>query len=231
MNQQEITSALQQIPLFSALDAGQAGTIAAQVTERSLGRDEQLFQAGDPANRFFLLLEGQVKLYFNTADGHEKVIEIIRPGMTFGEAVMLIDQPFPAHARAVTPSHLLAFPRSTVTELLQQDASAALRMLANLSRRMHGMVQVIEELTTYSSTQRVIGYLIGERDGPEAVTVTLPAGKALIASKLNLTPETFSRVLRELQQADLIEVDGREVKLCDTTGLLHFGQSGGTGKS
>ena len=226
MNQTQITNALQKIPLFSGLNATQTTAIGAHVTERKLGRDEQLFQAGDAADRFFLLLEGQVKLYFNTADGHEKVIEIIRPGMTFGEAVMLIEQPFPAHARAVTPSTLLTFPRSTINQLLHDDADAALRMLASLSRRMHGMVQVIEELTTYSSTQRVIGYLIGERSAPDAMSLTLPAGKALIASKLNLTPETFSRVLRELQQAGLIAVDGREIKLLESAGLLQFGQSG-----
>lgn len=230
MKQDEIIAALRGIPLFAALDARQAADLAGTVTERALGRNEQLFQAGDPATRFFLLVEGQVKLFFNTADGHEKVIEIIRPGMTFGEAVMLIGQPFPANAQAVIRSHVLAIPHTAVKRLMQDDADTALRMLASLSRRIHGMVQAIEKLTTHSSVQRVIGYLIGERSDAEADTVILPAGKALIASKLNLTPETFSRVLRELQQAGLIKVDGNVVTLRDPDGLLRFGQSGEEGR-
>lgn len=225
MNQDPIRQALARVPMFAELDPEQIAALSGEVTARELGRDELLFQAGDPASRFYLLLEGQIKLYFNSADGHEKVIELIGPGMTFGEAVMLIGQPYPAHAQALRRSRVLTIPRSALDRLLRDDGAVALRMLASLSRRIHGLVQALEELTTHSSVQRVIGYLIGERQNEAVGVVTLQAGKALIASKLNLTPETFSRVLRELSDAGLIEVHGREVSLIDVDGLLRHGQA------
>jgi len=75
----------------------------------------------------------------------------------------------------------------------------------------------VESYSLRSATQRVIGYLLQpDHDDDEAhgrTMVTLPASKSVIASRLNITPEHFSRILHELTEAQLIEVAGRTVRI------------------
>ncbi|MEO8557165.1 MAG: helix-turn-helix domain-containing protein, partial [Actinomycetota bacterium] len=82
----------------------------------------------------------------------------------------------------------------------------------------------VESYSMQSGTQRVIGYLLRQdverADGPTAsYTVTLPTSKAIVASRLNLTPEHFSRILHDLADAGLIGVDGREVRIANVERL------------
>jgi CRP-like cAMP-binding protein len=55
------------------------------------------------------------------------------------------------------------------------------------------------------------------------VTVSLPASKATIASRLSLTPEYFSRVLHELETNQLIRIDRREIHIPDVKKLACYG--------
>ena len=76
---------------------------------------------------------------------------------------------------------------------------------------------------------RVIGYLARLEDEGTAGRVTLPAQKSLIASRLNLTPEYFSRILHDLASEGLIRIDGRDIAILDSPGLRAFGSEGGAG--
>ena len=97
-----------------------------------------------------------------------------------------------------------------------------------LSRRLHGLVHDVQAYALQSGVQRVIGYLLRDQEthdaaGGGAVTVSLPVSKATIASRLSLTPEYFSRVLHELEAAQLIEVDRRDILILDVQRLAAYG--------
>jgi CRP-like cAMP-binding protein len=93
-------------------------------------------------------------------------------------------------------------------------------MLSGLSRRLHSLVKDVEAYSLRSSAERVIGYLLRDDEAPAEVRLT--AGKSVVASRLNMTPEHFSRVLHELAAAGLIEVDGRTVRILDLEGLRGY---------
>ena len=98
-------------------------------------------------------------------------------------------------------------------------------MLAGLSRRLHGLISDVESYSLQSGTQRVIGYLLRQDDARRrrgADTVTLPASKAIVASRLNLTPEHFSRILHDLQTPGSSRVDGRDVHIVDVERLRNY---------
>jgi CRP-like cAMP-binding protein len=99
-------------------------------------------------------------------------------------------------------------------------------MLAGLSIRMHQLVQDIEMLSLQSCTQRFIGYILqisaDDADDADADSITLPASKTTIASLLNLTPETLSRTMTKLQQAGLIEVNGKDIVISNIAKLREF---------
>ena len=91
-------------------------------------------------------------------------------------------------------------------------------MLAGLSRRLHGLIQDVNAYSLDNGTQRVIGYLLKEaqRDGE---AVSLPASKAVVASRLNVTPEHFSRILHDLSEQGLVKVRGRAITIPDLARL------------
>mgnify|MGYP006161809181 FL=1 len=83
----------------------------------------------------------------------------------------------------------------------------------------------VQAYSLHSGVERVIGYLmrdLPEESGEAAASVLLPVSKASIASRLSMTPEYFSKVLRELEDQGLIEVDKREIRLLDTQRLSRY---------
>jgi CRP/FNR family transcriptional regulator, dissimilatory nitrate respiration regulator len=210
---------LGQIPLFSALTPEQLQHVAAAARERHLAKGEMLFQKGDPAHGFFIVAAGQIKLALPSAQGNEKVVEIISARQSFGEAVMFMDRPFPVFAEALVDTHLLHIAKDVVFQLIDTDASFSRRLLAGLSMRLHSLIADVESYTLRSSAQRLIGYLLqhapDDDDASNRVEIKLPTSKHVLASRLNLTPETFSRILHELSSSGLIEVHGRSITVPD----------------
>ncbi|HET9654900.1 MAG TPA: Crp/Fnr family transcriptional regulator [Kineosporiaceae bacterium] len=220
------------LPLFSQVPELLLEVVGEAAQRVRLRRGQVLFRRGDPCTGFFVVLRGQMKLALGSADGNEKVLEIIGPGESFAEAAMFAGRPFPVTASALEAGDLLAVPSRAVDALLDADPAFARRMLAGLSARLHTMVADVGAMALHSGTQRVIGFLLGEL-GPAADPapeggggrVRLPVGKAVLASRLSLTPETFSRVLRLLSEQGLLSVRGREVVVHDPGALA--GYSGG----
>ena len=208
---------LRNLPLFRDLAPEEIDRVSVGTRELRVQRGDILFQKGDPTRGFYIVVYGQVKLLFITPNGDEKVIEIMGPGQSFGEALMFMEKPYIVTAHALVDTMLLHVSKEVVFEELDRDPKFARRMIAGLSRRLHHLISDVESYSLRSATQRVIGYLLQpDHDDDEAhgrTMVTLPASKSVIASRLNITPEHFSRILHELTEAQLIEVTGRTVRI------------------
>jgi CRP/FNR family transcriptional regulator, dissimilatory nitrate respiration regulator len=215
------------LPLFSDLCAPELQRLAAGCTMRRLVRGEMVFRVGEPCEAFHVTVIGQVKLFVLSPAGQEKIIEIAAPGQSFAEALMFTGRPYIVNAQALTDAAVLSIGKGAVVGEIERDPRFAMRMLAGISRRLHGLVHDVEAYALHTGVQRVIGYLL--RDQPtedngsgDELTVSLPVSKATIASRLSLTPEYFSRVLHELEAAGLIEVDKRDIHILDTKRLATY---------
>jgi CRP-like cAMP-binding protein len=220
-------SFLAALPLFKALSPEELAPIAAGTTELNVPRGEIVFNRGDPCVGFHLVVYGQVKLAFLSPQGGEKVVEIIGAGGSFGEALMFMEMPYILMAQTLADSLLLHVAKDVVFAQIERHPGFARKMLAGLSRRLHGLMNDVEAYSLQSGTQRVIGYLLRQDAPPEGdnepYVVTLPTSKAIVASRLNVTPEHFSRILHDLVEAGLIGVDGRDVRILDVARLRQFG--------
>lgn len=208
---------LASLPLFSRLSPDELERVATGTRRTRLGRGQVLFRMGDPCDAFFAVVSGQMTLTLSTADGGEKVLEIISPGETFGEAVMFAGRPYPVTAAALLATDLLVIPAAVVLRLVETDPMFARHMLAGMAVRLHTMINDVEAISLRSGKQRVAGLLLdlAGDDPARGQVVTLPAGKGVMASRLNLTAETFSRTLRDLTAAGLISVSGGRIGLLD----------------
>ncbi len=222
----KVDSYLANIPMFKQLDADEIGRIAKGATEIDAPRASVLFRRGDPCLGFHIVVFGQVKILLQSPQGGERVIELMGPGHSFGEAVMFLEKPYMVTAETISDSKLLHIARETVFAEIDRDPPFARRMLAGLSFRLHHLIADIEMLTMRSGVQRVIGYLLSDispDDDASKTQITLPAQKNIIASHLNLTQEHFSRILHDLIAGGLIEVDGRTIHIKNREKLRVFG--------
>jgi CRP-like cAMP-binding protein len=213
--------------LFSGMEPGALQRVAASARCLTFEDGERLFHFGDPAHRFYLVREGRVALSRSSPAGDEKIVDIIQPGQTFAEALMFMGSPvYPVTATALGVVQVFAFDNNTFMELLGDSNALCFRLLGNLSLRLHQLLFEIESLSLQGARSRLVNFLLSLL--PEGSTspamVTLPAQKQVIASRLSITPETFSRLMHDLQEAGLVVIDGGTVTVRDIKGLGHFGQ-------
>jgi CRP-like cAMP-binding protein len=218
---------LASLPLFSDLSPPELERLATGCHLRRLARGEMVFRVGEPCNEFHVAVTGQVKLFALSPAGQEKIIELIGPGHSFAEALMFTDRPYIINAQTLSDSLVLTVSKQAVLTEIEADSRFALRMLAGISRRLHGLVQDVEAYALRSGVQRVVGYLlrnqaVDDSGEGEGFTVSLPVSKATLASRLSLTPEYFSRVLHELEAAGLISVDKRDIHILDIAALSRY---------
>jgi CRP-like cAMP-binding protein len=215
------------LPLFNDLSAAELERVAQGCQVQRLGRGDTIFRYGQPCEEFHVVVSGQIKLFAISPAGQEKVIELVGPGHSFAEALMFTSKPYILNAQALTSTLLLTVSKQSMLDEIVRDPRFSLRMLAGISRRLHGLVHDIESGALHSGMQRVIGYLLGDHPSGDAVgdghTVTLPVSKATIASRLSLTPEYFSKVLHDLEEEKLIEIDKREIRIIDFPRLSRYG--------
>jgi CRP/FNR family transcriptional regulator, dissimilatory nitrate respiration regulator len=218
---------LANLPLFSDLTPEEILRIAIGTRRIYATKGENLFTRGDRCEGFHVVLYGQVKLFVTSPQGSEKVIEIMGPGISFGEAILFMDMPYVVSAQALKDSLLLHVSKTVVFSEIERDPRFSRRLLAGMSRKLHQLVRDVEAYSLRSGLERVIGYLLRDDDLAEgsarSVSVTLPANKMIVASRLNLTPEYFSRILHELADAGLIVMEGRNVNVPDIERLRTYG--------
>src|SRR5512138_705161 len=146
------------VPMFSEMDEAQLARIAAGTVPLYFEKGQALFQCGDPCLGFHLVVYGEVKLGFTSPQGVEKVVEIVRPGHSFGEALMFLDKPYIVFGQALADTMALHVAKQVVFDELQTDPLFARRMLAGLAQRLHGLVRDVETYTLRSGHERVLGY-------------------------------------------------------------------------
>ncbi|HEY3486799.1 MAG TPA: Crp/Fnr family transcriptional regulator [Gammaproteobacteria bacterium] len=206
----EIRSRLKQHYLFNSIDDALLADLVQGVRKVTLAAGEILFHYGNPAERFYLIGVGQIKLARISPAGQEKVIEIMYPGHTFAEAVMFMQNPvYPVTAQALVDSVLYAIPNQSYRNILAHSTEYCFRLLADLSMRLHRHVQELDNLAQQNAMHRLIRYLVNQLppDTGSSFSLTLSIPKQVLASKLSIKPESFSRLLAVLSQAGIISVD------------------------
>ncbi len=197
------------LPLFRQVGREHIAQLAKHATVHRIERGGFVCRRGEAVECFHAVAYGQVKLVLRAGNGEERVLRIVGPGDTFGEALVLRPRPNPLDAVALSETLVIELPAKPVNALLERDACFARGMFARLAQRMHELVAEIESSTLLNARQRIASYLLGLAGS--AGRVRLPVTKTLIASQLGVTKETLSRLLREFSDRGLIHVQNRNV--------------------
>lgn len=209
------------IPLFDGLPRKHLEDLAMIVLSQSIKRGQIIFADGDEGIGFYVLTGGRVKIFKLSPEGKEQILHFMMPGEPFGEVAVFAGEPFPAYAEAIEDGYTLFFPRAAFIELIRNNPTLSLNMMAILSRRLRKFAATIEALSLKEVPGRLADhflYLTGQSSKGD--WLTLDISKNQLASLLGTIPETLSRILARMAKEGLIEMSGqRDIRILDRAGL------------
>jgi CRP-like cAMP-binding protein len=228
MDAYSTANVLNRMPVFHGLDSETLYLLSRGAKELVVSKGERVFQKGDRAHGFYFVLEGKFKLAFISSRGTEKVVEIVHQNQSFGESVILADGIWPYYSQALMDSRLLHVSSNAFLDVVSTERTVADMLLRSMARRLSQLFSDMEAFCLLTSRERVVGYLLREIEqkrqrGDDDMVVELPDTKANTASLLNLTPETFSRVIHTLEREEIISVSRRKVVVRDLSRLQQGG--------
>lgn len=210
-----------------ALFKGQSDDLLRFLTAKSeliqVCKGDLICKKGAHPYGLYCVLEGKVKISVISHQGNERVLEIVQGGGMFGEASLIREEPCAMYAQALDKTQMVFFRRDMVVEAIRRFPEFALGLLGGMSDRLLRLVRDVEICCLQPATDRVVSFILDharpDGDGGASAEVRLPAGKAIIASSLNLTPETFSRELHQLAGRGLIDVENKTIRVHDLAAL------------
>ncbi|MBZ0216325.1 MAG: cyclic nucleotide-binding domain-containing protein, partial [Fimbriimonadaceae bacterium] len=215
---------LRALPLFACLSDDVFDRLLGQAEIRRYEKGRLLVVHGEPASRYYVVLSGWVKLFKGTSSGDEIVLQMLTSGDSVQEAAVFLDAPAPVSAEIAENAVLFSVPAPLIRRAVRENAELAVSMLDSLSQRSENLIKQMEQSRLHSAPERVGWFLLKrqlEDGGPRVGTIVLPYDKALIASYLDMTPETFSRTLKRFRDSGF-EVENNTITLPAPYGLCAY---------
>ena len=219
---QQIVDALKQSHLFSSLTSEQLERVYRHSEIIRLEEGQLLFTQGEDVNNFYLVMSGKVKLFRVSPEGQEKIIEIVHQGGLFAEALMFMDQPhYPVSSAALSETVVIGIDAKDFKAMLWDSVGTCLLLLGDMSFRLRKLVHEIDTLTLHSGTCRVANYLL-QHAPDDKECFELETAKGVIAARLSVKPETFSRIIKNLRGEGVISIDGSKITIHDREALKTY---------
>jgi CRP/FNR family transcriptional regulator len=208
---------------FSGLDAHSRQRLVRMAQRRDFRKGEVIFREGDPVPGLYVVGDGMVRIYKLAPSGKEHVLHLAGPGMTFAEVAVLANFACPATAEAIEPTGCVLLPAQAFTRALREDHGLCLQLLSSLGLWVRSLVSLLEGVVLRDAAGRVAAYLL-QAQPEHGTTVALPGLKKHVASHLNLTSETLSRVLRQLREDRLISETDAGLRIDDRKALQQLAE-------
>ncbi|XKG37705.1 Crp/Fnr family transcriptional regulator [Marinobacter sp.] len=218
---------LRQHALFSSFSEDDFRAIGRQVRRVSLAQRELLYRQDTPAQHFYFVVSGRLRLFRLDASGIERTLDSLAPGDCFAEVMIYADPArYACYAEALKSSEVLVIPIRAYRDVLEQSPAYAESVLRHYASRAVARFHDLEIMTLQNARDRLVRYLLDLL--PDGLTgnaeVELPLPKCLVASRLAMQPETLSRVLHELKSNGLVRVDRGRVFIQDPGRLFQVSQ-------
>jgi CRP/FNR family cyclic AMP-dependent transcriptional regulator len=205
---------LEDIPLFSCLDAEVVRDFEKVAARKRFPKDAIVFSRGDESDSLYIVRSGKVKAVIHDEEGREIVLAVIGEGEYFGEMGVLDGVPRSATIVTQEPTEMLVIRRNDFKKLLSANPDMALNLIAVVLQRLRRADQKIESLGLRYVHGRVANLLMqsAEPQGREWVV----KGKMThqeIANVVGSSREMVSKILAELVEAGSISIEKRQITI------------------
>jgi len=218
-------SVIQELPLFQHMAAPELDGILARAVSRRYAAGTVVFQQGDPAGCFFVLLHGRLRVTQVTPAGQQIVIRMVNPGDLFGIAKALRRPDYPGTATAVSESVALCWPMGEWDAILDGHPALAVNAMQTIGARLQEAQARLRELATEEVERRVAHTVLrlanqSGRKERSGIRIDFPISKQDIAQMTGTTLHTVSRILSAWELSGLVEGGRQKLLLRDPHQLL-----------
>ena len=221
-------SLVQTLPLFAGLEPVELDHMLSLAASRRYAAGAPVFVQGEPAQHFFVLLHGRLRVTQINAEGQQTIVRMVNPGDLFGIAKALRRADYPGTATAVSESVALAWPMACWDSILAQHPSLAINAMQTMGQRLQEAQARVRELSTEEVERRVahaVLRLANQAGRKEAggIRIDFPISKQDIAEMTGTTLHTVSRILTAWENAGLVEGGRQKLLVKDPHQLLLIG--------
>ena len=218
---------LRSVSLLASLSDEALVRLAREMTERTVGRDEQVTVEGDPADVVYFIAAGQLRVYRLSPDGREQVLMRLGPGEALHLVAAVDGKPHPASTSAWTAGTLYALRRERFLVLLQEEPQVALALLRQFAARLRHLTTLVEELGVRSVRARLARLLLQEARQPAQ---RKDAGARRLtheemAAQIGTVREVVSRTLHALEDEGLVRTERHRIVVLNPAALEEVAQS------
>ena len=217
----KIINTLSKVSIFEGIPLSVLHELSKRAHPNMHKKGKVLFIHGDIAEHYYVVESGHVKLFRETLDGMQAVIDILSQGDVFGHCVLLEGNTYPYSAEIVESGTVISLPLSDLREEIHSNNEMAVSMLRAITRQQLRKERELEHRSTQSATQRIGCFILRQilKEKTDSPLLHLPYDKMLIAARLGMQPETFSRALSRLKKKTGLRIDGSTIYL-DTLSQL-----------
>ena len=198
--------------MFSALTQSNLKELYNQTHIKNYTKDSIVFYEGDDSNHLHILLEGSVKLYKTTPKGTQIQINRLGAPDLIGEYACFEELPFPATCEFVTNGTIGRLPFEVIYKHLG-DSNFSLEIIKSLTGKVSLLSALVHKETVLSSEAKVADLML------QKLSMFHRLKNNELASILNLTPETFSRILTKLKKEQIITVKDQKIVILNEDAL------------
>jgi CRP/FNR family transcriptional regulator len=224
-----ILETLERHPLFAGILRGDLEPVVLASRLRTPAKGDRLFGVGEPADAFYIVESGAIKLWNVAPGGREVLVEVMRPAESFGLMPVMDGGAYPVTATALVRSAVVRVPRDAYRRLLDRRPELYSRATCEIADRMRRLRRRLEEATVLGVTGRVACHLerLAEQGGVglrRGVVVDLGATREVVAASIGTVREVFSRTIRAMEKDRLVAIRGRRVEIQDPDRLHALGR-------
>jgi CRP/FNR family transcriptional regulator len=204
---------LQDIPMFSNLDKKFHKELKENIYVKKYAKNSIVFYEGDESDYFYILLEGNIRLYKTTPKGSQVQIKRMTAPNTIGEYACFEKEPFPATCEFISDGKMGLLHFEKVYKYLD-DQEFSLGLIKSLTGKVMLLSALVHKETVLSSEAKVADLMI------DKITIFNKLRNNEIAGILNLTPETFSRIITKFKKESIVKVEKGELKILNLDALF-----------
>ncbi|MBB4198017.1 CRP-like cAMP-binding protein [Rhodoblastus sphagnicola] len=211
-------------PAFAGLDAAALDDVLSHALPCRLPKGEAAFRQGEPAEKFFLLLHGRLRVTRLNAQGQQILVRFVNPDDLFGVAMAIQSPVYPGTAEAAVDSLALAWPNSAWAGMIARHPTLAVNTMRALGARLQDSQQRILDLSTQKVEQRIAGAVLrlarqAGRPSEAGVKIDFPLSRQDLAEMTASTLYTVSRTLSAWEAFGLVEAGRQSLTVRDAPGL------------
>lgn len=194
---------LSKINLFKELGVDESKSIYFSANHKDYDKGESVFSFGDPINKIIIIRYGKIKTSTYDDNGRESIRKIYVQGDIIGEDSIFLDKSYQVNGEAIEKTGICQIDKANLRNILVKDHDFSLKMIKSLSQRVYETEMMLKILSIKDSYLRIAAFLAYRARITKNDVIEL--SQENIASSLNITRETVSRKLSELEQEGYIK--------------------------